>query len=270
MTLAETMHRPTPEQIARAFLTPSPDTRQATLDHLAGGRRRWLESRSGRIAASEAGSGPQVLLVHGWEGRASDMSAFAAPLIEAGCKVISIDLPAHGESDGVQTSIPASALALVDAQRQLGELHAVIAHSVGSAVAVEAMGHGLQVSRAALLAAPARYVDYAIGFAMQAGLPRDDIEAMIASLAQLGVDVRAVSMPERARQLHRPALFVHSADDRVVSIRDARASVQAWRGARLIEVADLGHRRLLQDANVVRAVTSFVAAFDGASPEEQS
>ena len=61
------------------------------------------------------------------------------------------------------------------------------------------------------------------------------------------------------RDRSQPALYVHSADDQVVAIADAEAAAAAWRGARLLRVDGLGHRRLLSDAQVVAAVTGFVA-----------
>ena len=40
------------------------------------------------------GSGPTVLLVHGWEGRGSQLSAFAPALVKAGFRVVAVDMPA--------------------------------------------------------------------------------------------------------------------------------------------------------------------------------
>ncbi|WP_239143062.1 alpha/beta hydrolase [Variovorax sp. WS11] len=67
-----------------------------------------------------------------------------------------MDLPAHGDSAGRQTSIPQSARALRALGEALGPLHAVIAHSIGSAVLVEALHAGLSAQRAVLVSAPPR------------------------------------------------------------------------------------------------------------------
>lgn len=133
----------------------------------------------------------------------------------------------------------------------------MVAHSVGSAVAITAMARGLAVGRAVLLAAPAHYA--ARAFARQAGLNAAQAREMVDRLRDEGVDVDAHSAPVLARQLSQPALYVHSADDQVVAIADAEAASAAWRGARLLRVNGLGHRRLLADPQVVVAVTEFVA-----------
>ncbi|MBE0624877.1 MAG: alpha/beta fold hydrolase [Burkholderiales bacterium] len=249
---------PTPEQLARAFLTPSRQSSAAEPEFLSGATHFSIDTPEGKVAARHAGAGPAVLLVHGWEGRASDLAAFAPPLLDAGYRVVAIDLPAHGRSEAKRTSIPQSADALLRVQQALGPLHAAIAHSVGTAVVVEAMAAGMQVGRVALISAPARYVDYVYAYAAQAGLEHAQAEQMIAALKDMRVDVRAVQTPSRARQMRQPALFVHSADDRVVSINDGRENSGAWPGARFMQVENLGHRRVLQAPEVVHAVTAFV------------
>ncbi|MET0333589.1 MAG: alpha/beta hydrolase [Rhizobacter sp.] len=251
---------PAVERAALAFLTPAAAAKQPSLDFLPGARRRLIDSPAGVLAAAEWGEGPAVLLLHGWEGKASDLAAFAPPLLAAGHKVIAINLPAHGESGGEFSAIPISARAIVAAQDALGPLHAVVAHSVGTAVTVEAMGLGLPVGRVALISAPARYAAYVLGFAAQAGLTPEQGEEMLAVLLSKGVDVRSISTPRRARELKQPALFIHSADDRVVAIADAEASHAAWAGSTLLRLEGLGHRRILQAPEVIRAVTAFVTA----------
>lgn len=258
MTAEATRTRPTPQQAASAFLSPARPPEGRTLDFLPGGQRFEFDGPVGKIAASRAGSGPRVLLVHGWSGHSSDMAAFGAPLVEAGFEVITLDLPAHGESQGRKASIPQGAQALLALQAHTGDLHAVIAHSVGTAVAVHAMGQGLRVGRAALLSPPARYADYAAGFAAQAGLDAQQTGEMLAVLREGGLDVTTVDTPVTARALAQPALVLHSADDRVVPFADGREIAQAWAGARFVPLEGLGHKRILQAPEVLEQVLAFV------------
>ena len=71
-----------PEQIAQAFLTPrAPQGPTLALDGGEGAAHRHPE---GVVALQRAGTGPMVLLLHGWDGQASDLAAFARPLQGAG------------------------------------------------------------------------------------------------------------------------------------------------------------------------------------------
>ncbi|MGH8111464.1 MAG: alpha/beta fold hydrolase [Rhodanobacteraceae bacterium] len=218
-----------------------------------------IATSEGEVALWCAGTGPKVLLLHGWEGQASDLAAFASPLLDAGFAVLAMDLPAHGASSGREASIPHLARALRAVGDALGPLHAVIAHSMGAAVLAETVSGGLLLKRAVLIAAPADYERYARGFAAGRGLDAADVEAMLALLgATIGEDMREISLPRRAPRLRQPALFIHSSDDRVVPIEDSLASAAAWPGARQMRVEGLGHRRILGDPAVIAAATAFV------------
>jgi pimeloyl-ACP methyl ester carboxylesterase len=247
-----------PEHVARAFLTPRPPPQPLVLA-LDGGETLRITTPEAEVALQRAGTGPAVLLLHGWEGQASDLAAFAQPLLDASLSVLVMDLPAHGASAGRQASIPQLARAVRAVGEALGPLHAVIAHSMGSAVLAEALHVGLAAQRVVLISAPARYERYARAFAASAGLDAEGTEAMLAALRDaIGVDMREISLPRRAPHFRQPALFVHSSDDRVVPIEDSLASALAWPGARHLRVEGLGHRRILADPAVIAAVMAFV------------
>ncbi|HEV8311140.1 MAG TPA: hypothetical protein VGW35_26045, partial [Methylomirabilota bacterium] len=69
----------------RMFLTPPrprPSAHEATA--LATARARSLPIGRHRVDTWAWGSGPTVLLVHGWGGRGAQMAAFVAPLVGRG------------------------------------------------------------------------------------------------------------------------------------------------------------------------------------------
>lgn len=249
---------PTPESVAKAFLTPRPDERTPATAGFEGASRVETNGPSGKLVSWQAGRGPTVLLVHGWEGRSSDMAPFIPPLLEAGYRVVLVDLPAHGESEGTTSSIPACAAALLKFQDLIGPVYAAIAHSVGCALTVEAVRHGLQVERLVLIAPPARYFDYAVGFGVQAGLDRHQVAAMIALLQEQGVDVADVDTPKAAASLKQPVLILHSNDDRVVPVSLGMEIAEAWQGAKLLRFEGLGHRRILKAPEVIDAARAFL------------
>jgi pimeloyl-ACP methyl ester carboxylesterase len=255
----------TPAQAARAFLTPRPPKRRVPLQ-LPDARALRIATPEVELAAVVAGAGPTVLMVHGWEGQASDLSSIAHALIAQGHRVIVLDLPAHGASGGHQASIPAMARALLHAAPAFGALHAVVAHSVGTAVTITAMSRGLTAQRAVLLAAPARYADFVHRFATAVGLDQQGAAEMIERLLDEGVDVAQIESPRLVRTLTADALYVHSADDPVVPIADAQSACAAWPGAQLLQVDGLGHGRLLVEPTIVQAVVRFIAPLAARTP----
>ncbi len=247
-----------PEDVARAFLTPRAPAQRVPLA-MPNSKSFRIPTSEGEIAIQRAGEGPLVLLLHGWEGQSSDLAGFVEPLLRSRHTVVAMDLPAHGDSSGRETSIPQSARALRAVGEVLGPLRAVIAHSIGTAVAVEAMYAGMSIERAALIAAPAHYERYVRLFAAAAGLDDAGTELFLERLREtVGVDISEISLPRRAPHLHQRALFVHSADDRVISIEDSRSGASVWAGALHVPVDGLGHRRILADAAVIAAVVRLV------------
>src|SRR4051812_26998235 len=77
---------------------PRHEPRTADEEFLARGRRFTVRNEGQELATWEWGTGPTVLLVHGWGSRAGRFSALAAALVAAGFQVVAHDGPAHGTS----------------------------------------------------------------------------------------------------------------------------------------------------------------------------
>src|SRR5262249_51762938 len=116
------------------------------------GQRFSFESSQGQVVGWSWGAGAPVLLVHGWSGRAGQLTTLAEALSFEGYRAIALDLPAHGESSGKRTSLVHFADAIADAFRLFGPLHAVIAHSLGAAaVTLGLKRRMLEVDRAVFI-----------------------------------------------------------------------------------------------------------------------
>lgn len=242
---------------ALAFLTPGPPpvykrdpvpVRAQALDQI-------LPTPHGRVAAWRRGHGPTVLLVHGWQGTHIDLNAFVDPLVDAGRQVISIDLPAHGKSEGKVTSAPWIAETLLAIGKQIGPLSGIIAHSLGCAASALAIRNGLEVPRSVMIAPPARMDSYVRAFATQLGV---DPDAMLDVLRDRGIDVDSVDLPMLALHLRSAGLVIHSRDDQVVPFKSGKAIASAWPDCRFIEYDGLGHRRILVDSQVIAEAVAFL------------
>lgn len=122
---------------------------------LRAARESSLAFETEKLALYRWGEGPKVLLLHGWGGRASQLGAFAQPLVDAGFGVLAIDAPAHGRSPGRATSIFQIAEAVLALDREHGPFAAAITHSFGGMCLGVAVEGGFRVERAALICAPA-------------------------------------------------------------------------------------------------------------------
>lgn len=246
---------------SRAWFTIPPPIPRDRLPALPPGTAAPVEVHGRPLHAVTWGNGEPVYLVHGWGGRSEQLGGFVAPLVAAGHRVIAFDGPGHGASPGPRsTTIPELADALRAVVAEHGRPHAVIAHSMGAAVAAHAMRNGLRPRTLVLLAPtadPRRILDHFVhrlgaGPRVRAGLER-------AVVRRVGLPWDAFHVPS----LHHatpvpPTLVVHDAQDREVGPEHGRAIADAWPGARLLQTEGLGHRRLLRDAGVIDEAVRFV------------
>jgi len=241
----------------RAFRTPR--------RHLRPGWEKAIAERGetirvgANLAAHAWGSGPPVLLVHGWEGRGTQLGRFVAPLVEAGFRVIAPDLPAHGDSSGTRTDLIECTEALRRIARELGPLAGVVAHSFGGPVTTLAVERGLETSSVVIVSGPSSVRDVVARFAAMTGLSEAAMRAFREGMTrQTGVQMKDVEIIERVGSLRVPALIIHDRDDREVPFHDGERLAARWPGATLVETRGLGHRRILKDEEVIRRTVTFL------------
>jgi pimeloyl-ACP methyl ester carboxylesterase len=211
--------------------------------------RSWGEPRA-----------PIVLLVHGWEGRGTQLGAFVGAFVIAGFRVIALDFPAHGDSTGRHTDLIECTEALRKVARDLGPLAGIVAHSFGGAVTTLAIERGMDVRAVVLVSSPSSVADVLARFGRMLGLGTRAMQAFRRGLEhRTGLKLADLEIYERAARLRVPALIVHDRDDRDVPFSDAERLAARWPTATLVATGGLGHRRILRDENVIERAVEFVA-----------
>jgi pimeloyl-ACP methyl ester carboxylesterase len=218
-----------------------------------------LQSGTKRLVAWTWGTGPRVLLAHGWEGTAQDMVPIANALAEHGRRVTVFDMPAHGRSSGRTTTLVEMAEAVGAVARVTGTPDAVIGHSLGAAAAVLAMRDGLGARAAALLAPVAEPWLFVRRLGAVLALSEPRYEGLVGEIERrAGTGIHAIDGATAARALTASALILHDPADRQVPFSHGEALASAWRGATLYAVQGLGHRRVLYDAGAIDRVVRHV------------
>lgn len=208
---------------------------------------------------------PTVLLLHGWTSEAAFMTAFVAPLTEAGFRVVAYDLPAHGNSTGSELNIPLGVASLAAVARAFAPIHAIVSHSFGGAIALAALADSVPgqpavaASRLAMIAAPSSMTQITRQFGATIGLGRRGQAALERRIHVVaGTPVESFEGRDQLAKIARPTLLVHCRDDRELEFRHAEALAKAGPFVTLEPVKGLGHRRILQARAVVESVTRFV------------
>lgn len=202
---------------------------------------------------------PTVVLLHGWEGRGSQLGAFAAPLVAMGFRVVAVDAPGHGDSPGRTSSLVAIAGALRRAGERYGPLAGVIAHSAGTVGAVHCVSRGLAVDRLVCVAPGVDLEGYVGELAQVFGLSAGASRSLKLRIERhVGVTMRDLDPRRAAPGLRIPLLVIHDRMDREAPFAGGEALARSWPGARLIPTEGLGHTRILWDEQVVSTATAFL------------
>jgi pimeloyl-ACP methyl ester carboxylesterase len=216
---------------------------------------------STRIQAWKWGRGPLVLLVHGWEGRGSQLAPFVRPLVESGHQVVAFDAPGHGASSGTRSSLPHFAWAVRGVAESIARPHAIVAHSLGCAATTLALRDGMTAQRLVFIAPPLNPSDYVMRFGRILNVSDAVLDRM-----KLRIEERFLrkwsdySLEQTAREMTTPLLVVHDEGDNETFHSEGAALAAAWPGAQFISTTGLGHRRILRDESVAGEATKFITA----------
>lgn len=216
-----------------------------------------------RLAGANADA-PRVLLLHGWGGYARQMLPLAQTLAAQGLAPVLIEMPAHGRSRGRTSNLPQFSRALEYIGERLRSengqpLAALIAHSLAANAAAHAVSRGLATERLVLLAPPASPREYLHLFAQAFGLSDSTRMAVQHRIeAREGVLMGQFEPPAVGPRIRPSTLVVHDRGDSINRFADGEAYRDAIAGARLIATEGLGHRKILQAPEVLRAVAGFI------------
>ncbi len=232
---------------------------------LADARRRTVTAETGGVAVYEWGpaAAPAVLLVHGWEHRASFWRAWVGPLLAAGYRVVALDGPAHGASAGRRTTLTDFGGAVQAVADTVGAVRAIVAHSFGAASVAGLpvrLPAGAPLPRLVLISAPEGPRVVAERFADFLHLPTDLVRRFAGHIERSTgrtANSFAVATAGPGTGAER-VLVLHDEGDEIIPFAEGQQIVAAWPGARLHATRGLGHNRILRDAGVIARALDFI------------
>ncbi|WP_405018529.1 alpha/beta hydrolase [Kitasatospora sp. NBC_00070] len=217
------------------------------------------------VTAYRWGDGARpVLLVHGWQSRASRFAPLIPGLRALGLTPVSFDAPGHGDSGGRATN-------LIEVRALIGQLHdrygpfeAVVAHSFGVTCAFAALRDGVKADRLVAIAGVSEFAFLPAEFRRQLGLgpwAERELGRRIARLLPAGQGLDTLDATYRPADLGLPILAVHDEDDPTAPLTQARRLQDAYgEQLQLVVTRGLGHRRILGEPAVVDNVLGFLGA----------
>jgi pimeloyl-ACP methyl ester carboxylesterase len=252
--------------LAELFMAPG--ARRVPLRTVSAATRIPLRVGKRRLVVHTFGEGPLCLLVHGWQGGASQLALLAETVRAAGFRVALFDMPAHGEAPGQLTSAVEFVELIVGVTRALGPVHALIGHSVGGTASLVAAARGLPVAGVVAFSPPPSF-DFAVrNYARAFGLAPSAKELLARRLEQR-TGSRREDFDLARLQPAVPTLLVHDLLDRVVPYRHSRRLRDAWPDTQLVQTCGLGHNRVLDAEGVAQDIAAFLLALPGGGADDQ-
>ncbi|MFD0275810.1 alpha/beta hydrolase [Kitasatospora sp. NPDC127111] len=226
-----------------------------------------LSHHGERVVVYRWGDGTRpVLLLHGWQSRASRFADFVPRLRALGLSPVAYDAPGHGDSGGRTATVLDHRDIAVRLQERYGDFEALVAHSLGVNAAFLALRGGLRARRLVAVAGVSEVTFMPAAFCARTGL-NAVVErrlrwlmdhAMFPGVGDVGTYFDAARGPE---ELGLPILVAHDEDDDVVPLGHAHRLKAAY-GDRLdlLVTRGLGHRRILTEPTVIDNAIGFLTA----------
>ena len=248
--------------LVELFFTPRPsEPTPRDIELASTGERLALKAGLAAWSWGPSAGAPAVLLVHGWESRGTHWGGFINALVEAGFRAIAIDLPAHGQSPGLQTNGLSCARKLIEIGEEIGPFAGIVGHSFGVAAIVIGLDRGLKADRVALIAGPPSLASFVEIWGTQKGINSEDMPRFSALVDQkIGEPIANFDIPKTAPKMTVPALIVHDRDDAEIDVEHAAAIAHLWPDSTLMITEKLGHRRVLIARKVIGAVVEYIQA----------
>ncbi|MDF4250399.1 alpha/beta fold hydrolase [Streptomyces sp. WMMB303] len=218
-----------------------------------------------RVVTYRWGEGSRpVLLLHGWQSRASRFAAHVPRLRSLGLTPVSFDAPGHGDSGGRTTTILRNVEIAARLQERYGTFDAVLAHSFGVTCALLALRGDITARRLVAVAGVGEFGFLADRFTELLGLRP---QLWTALRRRIETDLFPHVPDPWARfdgahwpaQIDTPMLLINDENDRMVPLRQAHRLLAAHGPrAELVVTRGLGHRAVLGAPRVVDAALDFV------------
>jgi pimeloyl-ACP methyl ester carboxylesterase len=211
-----------------------------------------------KIATYKWGSGPKTILcLHGWQSQSYRWKKYIEALDKEKYTIVSIDAPAHGNSDGKIFNVPVYAK-LIEKLLAVHKVDYILAHSLGafSTMCLFYEKPELALEKVALLGTPGEATEFIDEYARVLKThPRvkQNLRDYFFEYARL--EPSYYSTPRFATAQTSEAMLIHDTDDKEAPYHYAEQIKDLWPNATLHTTNGFGHK--LRDISVVNKVVDF-------------
>lgn len=208
----------------------------------------------------ENGNGSKkALVIHGWNGRGTQLASLVKELIAMDYTVVSFDAPGHGKASkntAVMTDFMEAAFVL---ERYYKDFDLIIGHSLGAMTAINVLGRGFKAKKAVTIGSGDVIINIIKDFVKAIGLKQNLVEKFILNFEQkYNVSITDYTVHEQVKNFEIPLLIIHDKNDLDVPYTDSETIYKHAKKGKLLLTEKLGHRKILGDAKVISEIKKFI------------
>ena len=201
----------------------------------------------------------KVLLVHGWSGHASQFQSIGEALKQKGISYLSFRAPAHGSDEEKTSDLMEFVDCIKFINSKYGPFDTLIGHSLGAVASINAASVDKNYKKIVSIGAAASIEESIKDFCYFLGFS-DEVKSMLIKYIEekYGVSLEDHGANKLAKGLKSKGLIIHDKTDHSVDVKSAEAIHSNWKNSELMITEDLGHNKILKDADVINKITEFV------------
>ena len=219
--------------------------------------------RDAKHAAWSWGSGPLIVLVHGWGGRAAQMAPLATFLADRGFRAVTFDVTGHGDSPHRRTHWEWFIRDIAALTRALpAEVFAYVGHSAGGLSMMAARRTmGIRAQRYVCVCSPSYPWPFTESIRRKLQPPAACMEHYQRHVARMfDMTWPQLQAGDSFSDAGKELLLVYDTTDRYVSHEEGDKIKWLCPDATLVKTSAYGHARILAAAELAQSVASFLAA----------
>ena len=205
-------------------------------------------------------TGPKILLVHGWGGRATQFFRIIEELHKKGYHVFSIEAPAHGSSKQKKTHMLEFVDCIETVQSKFGQFDFAIGHSLGGMAIFNGLLKNLSPQKIVVIGTPVSIRSVVHDFCEKVKATPKVANRIIENIeTRYSMKVEDASTDYLASRFNPKGMIIHDTDDQDVSVEQAKQLAKKWPNAELVVTEGLGHRKVLMDQKVIDKIIGFLS-----------
>ncbi|HYF70917.1 MAG TPA: alpha/beta hydrolase [Ohtaekwangia sp.] len=219
-----------------------------------------LQHEGQRIQVYQWGSGAKkIVFFHGWQSHSYRWKNYIEQFPANEYTLYALDAPGHGLSTGSFLTVPLYSVVIEKLLLQLGEVEAVISHSLGAFTILYTLSRLplLPVKKTILLAPPGEATEFFNFYRTTLRLNDRSVRHIVNHFEEvISKKVDFFSASKFAATITQPGLIIHDEDDDETSHLHSVAIHKSWTNSKLIITKGRGHN--LKAPEILKEIVNFI------------